>query len=135
MRQRRVRAIARKEFLQIWRDPRSLMLALLMPFLQMALLGYGLSLDIKNVSLCAFDREGGPRSQALLKHFQATSYFHIVEVEPDCRSTTEALDYGRCVIAIVVPRDFGAGAARRHRRQYRADRAGLGAIHRRRLLQ
>ena len=103
---RRVRAIAKKEFLQIWRDPRSLMLALLMPFLQMALLGYGLSLDIKNVRMCAFDRESGPRSEALLNRFQSSGYFQIVEREPDYPATTRALDYGRCVIAIVIPPDF-----------------------------
>ena len=106
MKLRRVRAIAKKEFLQVWRDPRSLMLALLMPFLQMALLGYGLSLDIKNVRMCAFDRESGPHSEALLKRFQSSGYFQIVEMENDYRATTEALDYGRCVIAIVIPPDF-----------------------------
>jgi ABC-2 type transport system permease protein len=37
---RRVRAIARKEIIQVWRDPRSLMVVLMMPLMQMALLGH-----------------------------------------------------------------------------------------------
>ncbi len=43
---RRVKAMAKKEIIQVWRDPRSLMIVLLMPLMQMALLGYGVNLDI-----------------------------------------------------------------------------------------
>ena len=46
MKLRRLKAIAVKEVLQIWRDPRSLMIALLLPFTQMFLLGYGVNLDL-----------------------------------------------------------------------------------------
>ena len=63
--------------LQIWRDPRSLMIALLMPFTQMFLLGYGVTLDLKHIPVCTFDREASQNSQALLKHFEASSYFAI----------------------------------------------------------
>ena len=76
---RRVKAIAKKEIIQVWRDPRSLMVVLLMPLMQMALLGYGVNLDIKHVTICVFDREGSQQSQSLLKAFQASPYFDIVE--------------------------------------------------------
>jgi ABC-2 type transport system permease protein len=108
MKFRRVKAIARKEFLQIWRDPRSLMIALLMPFMQLTLLGYGLSLDIKHIPICTFDREGSQQSEALLKRFQASSYFDIVEVESEYRDAVKALDFGRCKLVIVIPPDFSA---------------------------
>ena len=65
MKARRVKAIAKKELIQVWRDPRSLMIALLMPLMQMALLGYGVSLDIKHIPVCAFDREASELSEAL----------------------------------------------------------------------
>ena len=61
--------------MQVLRDPRSLMIALLMPFVQMLLLGYGVSLDIKHVPLCTWDREGSQRSEALLKGFAAIAIF------------------------------------------------------------
>ena len=80
---RRIRAIAKKEIIQILRDPRSLMVALLMPLMQMVLLGYGVNLDIKHVPICVFDREGSQQSEALLKAFQASQYFWIVEAERD----------------------------------------------------
>lgn len=106
MKLRRLRAMAVKEAVQIWRDPRSLLIALLMPFMQMILLGYGVSLDIKHLPICVFDREASQNSQALLKRFQASEYFSIVRVADNYAAVTTALDRGNCRMAIVVPPDF-----------------------------
>jgi ABC-2 type transport system permease protein len=102
----RIRAVARKEVLQIIRDPRSLMMALLMPFLQMALLGYGMSLDVKHLPVCVFDREGSQLSQALLKRFQSSLYFEIAGVLNSYDQVKDAIDRGVCRMAIVIPNDF-----------------------------
>jgi ABC-2 type transport system permease protein len=103
---RRIKAIAKKEIIQVLRDPRSLMVVLLMPLMQMALLGYGVNLDIKHVPICVFDREGSQQSQALKKAFQASLYFQIVETERDYDGVKRAIDAGRCKMAVVVPHDF-----------------------------
>ncbi len=108
---RRVRAIAKKEIIQVWRDPRSLMIVLLMPLMQMALLGYGVNLDIKHVPICVFDREGSQQSQSLMKAFQASPYFQIVEAETDYDAVKRAIDEGRCKMAVVVPPDFSQDLA------------------------
>jgi len=114
MKLRRVRAVARKELLQIVRDPRSLVMALLMPFLQMALLGYGMSLDVKHLPICVFDREGSQTSQALLKRFQASIYFEIVAVFASYDAVKDAIDRGTCKMAIIVPNDFSQHLADSH---------------------
>ncbi len=106
MRWRRLKAIAVKEVLQIWRDPRSLMIALLLPFTQMFLLGYGVNLDLKHLPVCTFDREGSQLSQALFKHFQASQYFTIARNVTSYAELTAAIDDATCGFAIVVPPDF-----------------------------
>ncbi len=106
MKLRRLRAIAIKEILQIWRDPRSLMIALLLPFTQMFLLGYGVNLDLKHLPVCTFDREGSQLSQALLKHFQASQYFAIVRNVASYPQLVSAIDHATCGLAIVIPPDF-----------------------------
>jgi ABC-2 type transport system permease protein len=108
---RRIKAVAKKEIIQVWRDPRSLMVVLLMPLMQMALLGYGVNLDIRHVTICVFDREGSQQSEALLKAFQASPYFDIVEVERDYNGVKRAIDGGRCKMAVVVPPDFSQALA------------------------
>jgi ABC-2 type transport system permease protein len=102
----RILAITRKEVVQIRRDPRSLAIVFLMPVMLMVLMGYGISLDQKNVPMCIFDREGSQQSQDLLKRFQASPYFHIAMVNADYRSLTDAIDSGQCSLGVVIPNDF-----------------------------
>lgn len=106
MKLNRLIAITRKEIVQIRRDPRSLMIVFLMPVMLMALLGYGISLDQKNVPTCVFDREGSQQSQDLLKQFQASPYFRIAMVNNDYASLVQAINDGKCSLGVVIPIDF-----------------------------
>ena len=109
MKLRRIRAIAVKESLQIVRDPRSLMIALLIPLLQMFMLGYGVNLDVKHIPICAYDREGSQQSQGLLKRFAASQYFTVRKVARNYAEITSDIDDGTCGLAIVIPADFSKG--------------------------
>ena len=109
MKLRRIRAIAVKESLQIVRDPRSLMIALLIPLLQMFMLGYGVNLDVKHIPLCAYDREGSQQSQGLLKRFAASQYFTVRKVARNYAEITSDIDDSTCGLAIVIPADFSKG--------------------------
>ncbi len=111
MKLRRLRALAVKELLQVVRDPRSLMLALLMPVMQLFLLGYGVNLDIAHVPVCVYDQEGSPFSQGLFKRVQASPYFRIVRSLHDQREIRQAMDNGSCRMALVVPADFSRQVA------------------------
>jgi ABC-2 type transport system permease protein len=106
MNPKRILAIARKEFIQVRRDPRSLAIALLLPLMQMLLLGYGISLDIKHIPICVYDREGSQHSQALLQGFKASRYFRIARSVDSYPALTRAIDAGDCRLGIVVPDDF-----------------------------
>ena len=52
---RRTRAMARKEFLHVFRDPRSLIMALAIPLIMLLLFGYALSLDVDRVPTMVYD--------------------------------------------------------------------------------
>ena len=102
----RILAMTRKEVIQIWRDPLSLMIIILMPLIQLLIFGYAVNLDIKHIPLCVYDRDGTQASQDLLKHFQATDYFDIVQVSDSYRDIVQHIDYGVCTVAVVVPPQF-----------------------------
>ncbi len=106
MKLRRLFAIAYKETLQIWRDPRSLAIALLMPLLQMVLLGYGVSLDIKRVPLCIDDQENSQLSRELVERYVASGWFATATTLGSDRAVREAMDHGRCIGAVVIPVNF-----------------------------
>jgi len=102
----RLFAIASKELIQIRRDPRSLLITLLMPIMQMVMLGYGISLDIRHIAVYAYDQEGSQQSQALLKRFQASPYFDVVTTVNNYGELTRAIDADRCKLGLVIPFDF-----------------------------
>ncbi len=99
-------AVSRKEFIQILRDARSLFIVVIMPVTLMLLFGYGVNLDLKGLPIYVYDRDASQQSQALLKHFQASEYFHIVRIVNDYPALTRALDGGQAKMGIVVPWDF-----------------------------
>jgi len=103
---RRLLAMAYKEALQIWRDPRSLAIALIMPLMQMGLLGYGVSLDIKHVPLCVYDQENSQLSRAIDSRFQAAGWFSITHVLHSQAGIRNAMNAGQCIAAVVIPVDF-----------------------------
>ncbi|HVB68054.1 MAG TPA: ABC transporter permease [Acetobacteraceae bacterium] len=103
---RRILAIAFKEMLQVWRDPRSLAIALLMPLMQMVMLGYGVSLDIRNVPLCVFDQENSQASRAVVERFVASGWFAIRATLDSDRAVRRAMDRESCIGAAVIPADF-----------------------------
>jgi ABC-2 type transport system permease protein len=77
-----------------------------MPLIQLFMYGYAVNLDIKHVPLCVYDRDGTQTSQDLLKHFQATDYFHIVRASESYRDVVRQIDRNDCTVAIVVPPQF-----------------------------
>ena len=102
----RLLAIARKEVLQILRDARSLIIVVLMPAVLVLLFGYGVNLDLKGLPVYMLDQDGSQQSQDLLKHFQASEYFHVERVVNNYPELTRAIDDGHAKMGIVIPWDF-----------------------------
>src|SRR5512139_2892081 len=75
---RRIRAIMRREFTDILRDRRSLMLTLLYPISMLVLYGYGIRYDVDNVPLTILDYSQSPESRDLTEQMLRSGYFHLV---------------------------------------------------------
>jgi ABC-2 type transport system permease protein len=103
---RRIRAVARKEFLHILRDPRSLYLALALPMVMLMLFGYALSLDVDRIPTIIYDQDRTPESRELAERFRGSRYFEIQGVVNDYRPIERAIDANRAQLAVVVPKDF-----------------------------
>lgn len=100
---RRTRAVARKEFLHILRDPRSLVLALALPFLMILLFGYALTLDVDRIPAMVLDRDLSPESRDLISRFQGSRYFEIIGTTDNYVAIEQKIDSGACMLGIVIP--------------------------------
>jgi ABC-2 type transport system permease protein len=106
MNPRRVRALARKEFLHVFRDPRSLAMGIAIPMLLLMLYGYALTLDVDNVPLVVWDQSQSPSSREFISRFDASRYFFLRGYARNYREVERAIDSAQALVSLVVPRDF-----------------------------
>ena len=102
----RLMAMARKEVLHLRRDPRSLLLAFLLPGLLVVLFGYAITWDVEDIRTAVLDQDGSSRSRELLDAFEASGYFTVVSRLTREDQVEEVLDRGEALVVIVLPPDF-----------------------------
>ncbi len=106
MRPLRLWAVARKEFIHILRDSRSLGMAVAIPMLLLMLFGYALTLDVDNVPLVVWDQSETPASREFISGFDASRYFSVRGHARNYHEVERAIDSSQALIALVIPTDF-----------------------------
>ncbi len=102
----RLSSIIRKEFIQIMRDPRTLALIIVMPIMQLFLLGYAATTDVKNISLAVWDQNQTAQSRALLDAFRSADYFRIAYSVGSQKDIQDLIETGRVRAALIIPPDY-----------------------------
>lgn len=109
----RLWAVARKEVIQLRRDPRSLAMAFLMPALLILLFGAVISFDVRDIRLAVLDRDRTQASRDLVRAFTSSGYFVQRATLARDAEVDEELQHGRARIVLVIPPGFaravGAG--------------------------
>jgi ABC-2 type transport system permease protein len=100
---RKVLAVGRKEFRQIARDRRSLMVLLFVPAFFLLLYGYALSFDVQNIQLAVLDRDRSQASRELVNAFVKSGYFQLAADVSSHREYEELIDRGDVRAALVIP--------------------------------
>jgi ABC-2 type transport system permease protein len=103
----RLLSLIRKEFIQIVRDPRTLAMTFAMPIMQLVLLGYAATSDVRNLPMVVLDQDKSPASRELLDAYRVADYYRIqfdVRSEADLR---ELLDQGAARVGIIIPPGYG----------------------------
>jgi len=102
----RIAALTVKEWIQIRRDTRSLILSIIIPSMLVLLFGYALVFDVKHVKLAVVDLDRSPLSRQYLEKFTATEYLTLTRFLKDQREIGRLLDTGEIILGIVVPSGF-----------------------------
>lgn len=109
----RTLALARKEWIQLRRDSRSMILAFLLPILLLVFFGYAISLDVDEIPLGVHDQDRSQASRALVEAFEASGYFVVAERFERYGEIDRSLVRGSVAGALVIPpgfqRDLDAG--------------------------
>ncbi len=102
----RLRQLTRKELRQTMRDPRTLRVIFIAPVLQLLLFGYAVTTDVKDARLIVLDRDRTDLSRELVQTIAASGYFRIVGETARDADLADALDRGRALLALEIPRGF-----------------------------
>ncbi|MBK6647533.1 MAG: ABC transporter permease [Anaerolineales bacterium] len=102
----RLMSIIRKEFIQIFRDVRTLAMILVIPIMQLFLLGYSATNDVRNIPLAVLDRSRSPESRALLDAYRAADYFKIAFSVESESEIEDLISRGEARAAVIIPPDY-----------------------------
>jgi ABC-2 type transport system permease protein len=102
----RLISIIRKEFIQLFRDKRMLALIIVIPLMQLFLLGYAAVNDVRNIPLAVFDQDQSAESRDLLDAYRATDYFLQTNTVQSLSELQSLIEQGKVSAAVVIPPDY-----------------------------
>ena len=104
---RRVAHLVRKEFLELRQDPRLFGLVILAPILQLTMLGYAATTDVRDVPMVVVDQDRSAASRELISRFEASQNFAVVETVSSTGGIDAYLDAGDAWMALTIPAGYG----------------------------
>ncbi|WP_336812039.1 ribosome-associated ATPase/putative transporter RbbA [Bosea sp. MMO-172] len=104
---RRLWACARRETMELLRDPIRLSFSFLGPLLLMLAFGFGISFDVENLKFAAFDQDNSMESRQLVEAFSSSRYFSEQAPIRSAAELDQRLRSGELQLAIEIPPSFG----------------------------
>lgn len=102
----RLRCMLIKEFRQMLRDVRMRMVVFAMPVVQMTVLAFALTTDVKDIRTAILDEDNTPASREVAAAFESGGWFEIINVPVSARDIPRVLDSARVQAVIHIPRGF-----------------------------
>ena len=103
----RVFHLVRKELLELRQDPRLFSIVIMAPIIQLTVLGYAATTDVKDVPIVIVDADRSTSSRTLISRFEASANFKIVGLLGSTEEIDPWLDRGDAWLAINIPADYG----------------------------
>ncbi len=95
-----------KEFIQILRDPRMKAIVFVTPILQLVVLGYAVTTDVREIPTAVADFDRTQAARELVRRFERSGYFRVVERVDEARALGRLLDAGRVKAALQLDPGF-----------------------------
>ena len=102
----RLISIVRKEFIQAFRDRRTIIMVVIMPIMQLFLLGYAATSDVRNIAIAVWDQSHTPQSRSLLDAFRAADYFRVAYSVGSQKELQALIEQGSARAALIIPPDY-----------------------------
>ena len=104
---KRLLHIIRKEFLELRQDPRLFGIVIVAPIIQLTMLGYAATTDVRNVPLVVVDQDTSSESRELVSRFDASPSFDVIDGLASTNQIDTYLNTGKAWMALNIPRGYG----------------------------
>ncbi len=108
---RRIWYVMWKEVIELRQDPRIFGIIFIAPVVQLAVLGYAATTDVRNVPIVVVDADRSTGSQDLISRFTGSGIFELVDVVSDERQVDRYLESGDAWMALSIPANYGGSVA------------------------
>jgi ABC-2 type transport system permease protein len=105
---RRVLALILKELAGLWKDPKTRLVIIVPPIVQVVLFAYAASYDVTNVPLGIWNEDAGTQATELVRRFTASPAFRTAGSFDASEAARRALDAKTVAAVLHVPQDFSA---------------------------
>src|SRR5262245_60979054 len=105
---RRVRFLVWKELIELGQDPRLFSIVIMAPLIQLVVLGYAATTDVRNVPIVVADADRSSASRELIDRFDASPSFTVVGIVSGANEVDSYLERGIAWLALEIPPDYGA---------------------------
>lgn len=99
-------AVFYKETLHVKRDFGTLFFSLIIPLLQMFLLGFGIDTNVRQVNTVVYNADGRKESRELLDRLRNSDTFHLARFVSSDHDLNDAIISGKCRVGIKIPVDY-----------------------------
>jgi drug efflux transport system permease protein len=103
----RLRFLVWKEFLELRMNPRLFGVLILAPIVQLTMLGYAATTDVKDVPIVVADGDRSSASRELIARFDASKNFTVVDTVSTVAEIEPYLERGRAWLALTIPEEYG----------------------------
>lgn len=102
----RLRAQIIKEVLSILRDPRSRMVVLVPPLLQLLVFAFAATLEVRNVDIAVHNQDAGRWSYELVARLDRAEFVNQIYHVTNNQELQSLIDQGKVIAAVNIPVDF-----------------------------
>jgi len=104
----RLSVLVWKEFLEIRMNPRLVGIVIIAPILQLTMLGYAATTDVRDVPIVIADGDRSSSSRELVRRFDASRSFTVIDTVTTVSGIDRYLERGTAWLALSIPSGYGA---------------------------
>ncbi len=106
---RRVFALIKKEFITVWKDPKSRAIIIALPLLQLFVFSFAITMEVKNIDVVVIDKDNSVQSRELISRFEYSPQFRKLYFVENMSEFQQKLDTQKVQLGIYINNDFSNG--------------------------